>query len=59
MYLGSDDGQQRFLFDDTSEQSKKGARGIIKAWFEVIEKLRSDQDTIYYALCHLNGILED
>lgn len=47
------------MFDDTSEISKKGARGVIKAFFEIIEKLRSEQETSYFALCHLNGILED
>jgi len=32
---------------------------VIKAFFQVLEQLRSDQELIYYSLCHLDGILED
>lgn len=38
----SDGNQQRFLFDDTSEKSKTGARGVIKGFFRVIDKIQSD-----------------
>lgn len=58
-FLQSDGNQQRFLFDDSSEKNKLGARGVIKAFFGVIDKIQSDQDTTYYSLCQINGILED
>jgi len=58
-FLAADDGQQRHLLDDSAEKSKNTARTVIKAFFEILEKLRSDQELIYYALCHLDGILED
>lgn len=31
--------QQRFMFDDTSEKNKTGARGVIKSLFEVLQHI--------------------
>ena len=58
-FFASNANQQRFIFDDTAETHKKGARGIIKALFEVIQHIQSEEDVMLYALCQVNGILED
>ena len=40
-------------------QNKKKAQMVIRAFFEIIKKVRSDNQVLSYALAHLDGILED
>lgn len=56
-FFRASDQQQRHLFDESS--NKKKAQATLRAFFEVIKKVRSDDDLVKYALAYLDGILED
>lgn len=68
-FLMANDDQQRHLFDEPNVsntffiniliQNKKKAQATIRAFFDILNNVKSDNELIGYSLAHLDGILED